>query len=245
MRQKMSGSSRKEVLDRLIGDYGVASWLEKGDLLDQFVKLTGYNRKYSIKLLNGDGEPAAKSDRRGRPCKYGDEVVVALKAVWEASGCICSKRFVPFLPTMLRTLERCGHLSVTDEARALLLGISISTADRLLEPAHRALNQGQSTTQPNRAMRNQVPIRTHNGWEDAVPGCLEADLVAHCGGRVSGSFLYTLSLTDITTGWSEGIGLLDRRAETVLTGLEMAHARLPFLLKALDTDNGFACLQEE
>ncbi len=40
-------------------------------------------------------------------------------------------------------------------------------------------------------------------WEEIRPGLLEADLVAHCGADIEGGYLYTLTLTDIATGWTE------------------------------------------
>jgi hypothetical protein len=243
MRQKMSGPSRQEVLKRCIDEYNQSSWLEKGDQLDQFVKLTGYCRKYLIKLLNNVPAATAK-ERRGRPAKYDEVATAALVQVWEASGCICSKRLVPFLPTLLDSLERFGHLCLPLEVRELLLSVSISTADRLLVDARAAQDRGLSTTKPNRIIRKQIALRTHNGWDDVVSGYLEVDLVAHCGGRVAGSYLYTLDLTDIVTGWTECLGLLDRRAETVVSGIKQVRARLPFALLGLDTDNGGEFINE-
>jgi len=37
---------------------------------------------------------------------------------------------------------------------------------------------------------------------------MEADLVAHCGRRAEGAFRHTLVLTDVATGWTEGLPLL-------------------------------------
>ena len=238
MWQKMSSRSRQEVLEHCIDEYNQSSWLEKRGQLDHIVKLTGYARKYVIRLLNQNAAPAAATERRGRPPRYGEPVIAELVKVWEFSGCICSKRLVPFLPTLLSALERFGHISPADDVRELLLSLSTSTADRLLADARAAKNRGLSTTQPNRFIRNQIALRTHNGWNDVVPGYFEADLVAHCGGRVSGSYLYTLDLTDIVTGWTECFGLSDRRAETVVSGIKRVRARLPFELLGLDTDNG-------
>ena len=45
-------------------------------------------------------------------------------------------------------------------------------------------------------------MRTFNGWKDVEPGWFEMDLVAHCGGRMEGPFLWTLVLTDVASGWS-------------------------------------------
>ncbi len=240
----MSGPSRQEVLRRCVDEYKESSWLEKGDQLDQFVKLTGYSRKYLISVLNIGDKPVVAVARRGRPHKYGEEATLALVQLWESSGCICSKRLVPFLPGLVDSLERFGHLRLASDVRGLVLNLSIATADRLLEPARSAQARGLSTTKPNRILRKQIPLRTHNGCDDIVTGFFEVDLVAHCGGRIAGSYLHTLDLTDIVTGWTECISLRDRQAETVLSGIMDVRARLPFELLGLDTDNGGEFINE-
>jgi len=44
-------------------------------------------------------------------------------------------------------------------------------------------------------------IRTWAQWDDAVPGFVEIDLVGHEGGNAIGDHAYTLTVTDIATGW--------------------------------------------
>ena len=53
--------------------------------------------------------------------------------------------------------------------------------------------------------------------EHHEPGWLEIDLVAHCGGRMQGPFLWTLVAIDIATGWSESVPILVRDGAVVLT----------------------------
>ena len=49
------------------------------------------------------------------------------------------------------------------------------------------------------------------------PGYLEIDLVAHCGGNMAGSFIQSLSVTDVASGWVEAVPLLARE-QTLVTG---------------------------
>ena len=88
-------------------------------------------------------------------------------------------------------------------------------------------------------------MRTFTDWNDARPGFLEADLVAHCGTRAEGSYLYSLVLTDVATGWTECLPLLHRSQEAVLQALDTARRLLPFPLLGLDTDNGSEFLNQE
>jgi hypothetical protein len=67
---------------------------------------------------------------------------------------------------------------------------------------------------------------------------MEADLVAHCGTHIDGSYLYTLTLTDIATGWTEVLPLLNRTQESIIAALKRVQQLLPFPLLGIDTDNG-------
>ncbi|MBO0783758.1 MAG: tyrosine-type recombinase/integrase, partial [Ktedonobacteraceae bacterium] len=98
--------------------------------------------------------------------------------------------------------------------------------------------RGLSTTQAGSLLKHQIPIRTFQQWDDAQPGFLEADLVAHCGGRLQGHYLYTLTLTDIATGWTECLPLLYKSAEAILAAFRHARQLFPFPILGLDTDNG-------
>lgn len=159
--------------------------------------------------------------------------------VWESAGQICAKRLVPFLPQLVNALERHGHLNLSEETRAKLLAISPATVDRLLDDVRRA-KKGSASAKASRSslLKQQVSIQTFSDWENVQPGYMEADLVAHCGTNVSGSFLHTLTMTDVVTGWTECQALLFRGQETVVRGVAELTERLPIPLYGLDTDNG-------
>jgi len=234
----MSFQAKRELLAQTAARYQAADHARKTGILDEFVAATGYTRKYAIRVLRHP-PPVAAAIVRPRAPRYGPAVQAALQVAWEAANGICSKRLVPFLPELVPALERHGHLTVPEEVRAALLTLSPATADRLLARARRAANpRGIATTKPGALLKQQVPLRTFAGWDDAAPGFVEADLVAHCGGQASGAFLHTLVLTDVATGWTECLPLLTRSHDAVIGALELARQLLPFPLLGLDTDNG-------
>jgi hypothetical protein len=69
------------------------------------------------------------------------------------------------------------------------------------------------------------------------PGWLEIDLVAHCGGRLEGRFIWTLVATDIATGWSESLPVITRDGASVLAAIQRLRQQLPFPLRGIDADN--------
>lgn len=228
--------------------YGGLSSAGKRRLLDELQELTGYHRKSLLRLLNRPDPPTA-AELGGAPAepekphhrrRYGPDVVEALVPLWEASDRLCGKRLHALLPLLVESLESHGHLSLEPALRESLLAMSSATIDRLLAPIRKE-SGGNGWRRPPRAysaVRRRVPVRTFRGWDDHNdPGWLEIDLVAHCGGRMEGRFLWTLVATDIATGWSESLPILVREGAVVLTALQLIRRQLPFPLRGIDADN--------
>nr|MBA2680003.1 transposase [Ktedonobacteraceae bacterium] len=103
----------------------------------------------------------------------------ALVQAWNANNRKCTKCLIPYLPTLLDSLERHGHLHLTDACRTHLLSMSSATADRLLRASRTPRLHGISTTRAGTLLKQQIPIRTFQQWNETQPGFVEADLVAH------------------------------------------------------------------
>ena len=82
---------------------------------------------------------------------------------------------------MVTALERHGHLLLGEELRAQLLGISVSTIDRMLAPQRATASGHRRRCRSSGLVRSQIPVRTFSDWEDPAPGFMEADLVTHSG----------------------------------------------------------------
>ena len=235
--------ARRVLLQQVAPAYHQASRSQKQHILVEFVTTTGYARKYAQWLLNHAEEVFASPGVLRR--RYGPEVEEALVLVWKTLNRICAKRLIPFLPDMLENLEEHGHVQLSKEHRSLLLSMSAATADRLLL-AHRYTHpHGLSSTKAGPLLKQQIPVRTFAQWDEAKPGFLEVDLVAHCGGQLQGGCLYTITLTDVTTGWTECLPLLNRGREAVLAALQRGRALFPFPILGIDTDNGGEFINEE
>ncbi len=235
--------ARRILLHQVAPVYHQAMGTQKKEILDEFVTATGYARKYALWLLNHTEEvfaPPAVLRRR-----YGPEVEEALVLAWKTLNRICTKRLIPFLSDLLETLEEEGHVQLSQEHRSQLLLMSAATADRLLRAHRYSLPHSRSTTKAGPLLKQQIPIRTYAQWDEAKPGFLEVDLVTHCGGRLQGGCLYTITLTDVATGWTECLPLLNRGREVVLAALHRVRAFFPFPLLGLDTNNGGEFINEE
>jgi hypothetical protein len=207
-------------------------------MLDEFTQVTDLHRKAAIRLLNRP-RLSGMGKRRGRKRQYGPQVAGALKAVWEASDRLCSRRLKPFLPEMVKILRRHGEQQIDAKTEALICGMSSSTIDRLLRP-HRRLGgrRGLSTTRPGNLLKSSIPIRTFADWEENQPGFIEVDLVAHCGESMEGFYLNTLCAVDVASGWTECLPVWGKGQWRVGGAIHRMRQRLPFPLLGLDSDNG-------
>jgi len=233
----MSQRSKRELLEEIQPRYLKAKKSEKKIMLDEFVAATSYHRKYATRILK-HGCPRQSGKKHGFHKVYQGEVVVALEQIWEVCGRICSKRLHPFLPEMVKVLERCGELQLSEQTKALLLQMSRSTIDRCLSPARFEHPRGLSTTKPGSLLKKVIPVRTFTPWDEDKPGFLEIDLVAHCGGSVEGQYINTLTCVDLSTGWIECLAVHHRSQQAVFEAIQTMRTYLPFLLLGLDSDNG-------
>lgn len=233
-------ASKHELVTALRDRYWAASRRERGQVLDTVVEATGYHRKYALTVLRR-GPPVKRPTlhRRGRRSTYGPAVVGALQVAAGATGWICGKRLAPFLPELIPALEREGALNLTDGVRTALLQVSAATIDRRLARARREAKPfGLGTTKPGSLLKRQIPIKTYTPWDEQEPGFCEIDLVAHCGATTAGSYVHTLDVTDVASGWTECVAVGNKDQESVRAALEAARARLLFPLKGIDSDNG-------
>lgn len=76
----------------------------------------------------------------------------------------------------------------------------------------------------------RVPVRTFADWNEPPPGSMEMDLVAHCGEANRGSYVNSLVLTDIASGWTEPAPLVVRESGLLVEMLERIRQGLPFVL---------------
>lgn len=78
-----------------------------------------------------------------------------------------------------------------------------------------------------------------------MPGFVEIDTVFHDGGNRSGGHAFTLTVTDIATGWTETRSLPDRMAKHVLAALNHIAAAMPFPILGVDCDNGSEFINDD
>ena len=215
--------------------YATASRKDKKKILDEFCAVCRYNRKYAIRLLHQS--PWRRKRKRGRKSRYSDPVFLkAILGIWRATDFMCSYRLKATIPLWLPFYEQSfGRLAA--EVHDKLLAISRPTLDRVLKPLRARYRKGLGGTKPGSMLRNQIPIRTDN-WDITRPGFMEADTVAHCGNSLAGNFVWSLTMTDIHTAWTECRAVWNKGSDDVVRQVRDIEHNLPFELLGFDCDNG-------
>jgi hypothetical protein len=237
----MGPAGKREYVEAVAERYGRVNRAGKKRVLDEYCRLVGCHRKSAIRTLNGlrrkkESAGCVKSRRRGPGRVYGEAECEALKAIWLAAEQPCGKRLVAAIPLWLPSYEKRKKLEKRPRER--LLRISASTADRVLKDSRARLKgKGLGGTRPGSLLKTQIPIRGEC-WDEKRPGYMEADTVAHCGDSLNGSFVWSLTFTDISSGWTVNAAVWNKGAGGVKEKVAAMEGELPFKLLGFDCDNG-------
>ena len=231
----MVNRSKIEYLNAIRQRYRRATKQEKAKILDEFCAVCGHHRKHAVRLL-GQNHPSIRK-RSGPKPTYGGDLLIALKRIWLASEQLCSKRLKAALPVWIPFYSQ-AHGPLDLKTSELLVNISPSTIDRLLRPVRvRYGRKGLSGTRPGTLLRNQIPVKTTH-WDVTRPGFMEADTVAHCGDSIEGDFVWSLTFTDIYSGWTENRAIWNKGSSGVIEQVKDVEANLPFTLLGFHSDSG-------
>lgn len=232
----MSQELKKELLSKLQVRYLRRNREGRSRMLNELCEDYEYDRKYAIKLLGGVLPQPSGRSHPGPKSQY-EVIEPVVRQIWLAAEQPCGKRLAPILRDWLPYYEpRFGRLS--SRQRRLVRQVSPATLDRLLASARAEHpGRGRCGTKPGGLLKSEIPIRTGT-WDLSRPGYLEADSVAHCGESLAGSFIWSVTYTDIFSGWTEGGAVWNKGAAGVLAATREVEERLPFPLVGFDTDNG-------
>ena len=236
--EPMSIDERRKYLTKMEPLYRKGGKPERGRLLDEMEVVTGMHRKSLTRLLRR-GTSLERNPWRGRRKRvYGPEAQNVIAVVWETLDYICAERLTPALLTTARHLAGFGEVRLTAQVEAQLAEISRPTVARMLSRLRQ--DQGRLPRKgPGKASKIRAGIPAGRlPWDIAEPGHFETDLVHHCGSASIGTYVHTLQLIDIATGWSERVAVYGRGEEAMVDGFKRVERRVPFPIREIHPDNG-------
>ena len=229
---EMSEKSKEEYTQKMRTRYErMTGKRARARLLDEFVEVTGWERKHANKVLLGYRRKRGRRGKRGAPKKYGVDFVKTLKHCWLEMEQPCGKRMKDMLPIWADYVE-CG-----DGDKKELKKVSAASIDRLLRDYKVKVGKKIRTPKPASAVKAKVEMRVKS-WDTSEPGWTEVDTVAHCGGNMGGDFIWTMTSVEISSGWSEVRAHWNRGQHASFQALEMIWESQPFVLLGVDSDNG-------
>jgi len=235
--EQMSHSAKLEYLMLIILRYRIAGKKQKTTILNEFCEVCGYSRKYAIRVLKTERLPSGK--RLGRKRYYDLGLLLpAIEWLWGQMGRVNSKKMKAALPLWIGFVHETEKKELfTEEVLGRLESISAATLERILKLIRKKQNRGMSATRPAKFILGQIPIQAKD-WNVTEAGTLQADTVAHCGNSLLGSFVYSLTVTDIFTGWTENRAIWTKGTAGVLKQMEDIEKSVPFAFKTFKSDSG-------
>lgn len=232
----MDLKTKQVIIRQLANQYKKASKKEKGEILTELIRLTGFNRSYARFVLRIPPRVRSRQQRL-KGSKY-ELILPKLKKLWSVSNFACGKILVEAIPNLLKQLLKFGEIKVLKWEKRLLLQISATTIDRLLKAERRKLEiKGRSGTKPGPLLKHQIPVRIFTPWNEQTPGFVEIDYVSHCGETLADTYISSLDSTDIATTWTEKEACLGRSERVTVEAFEKLEQRFPFKILGIDSDN--------
>jgi hypothetical protein len=253
---ELTMAEKKKIMAQTAPRYRKGNKKTKGQILDEFIALTGYNRKYAIHVLAHEGKVtyrriggklvALKAQHAARKKRkyaklYDEAVHEKLFLIWKNFSWQCGKLLAPFLRENLTVLRLHTDYLMSDEVAVKLGRISPASIDRLLKKdrAKYKIRGTCGTKAPKKKLAFLVPTQTWFECAALPPGFFQVDLVFSDGGTAAGGdHCYTLTMTDASTGWTRHYALKNKASRWIREALEKAVSAFPFPFRGIHSDNG-------
>jgi len=232
--------SKKQYLKSLQREYVKASKPKKSSLLDEAEQRTGLSRNHiTSKLSPKTNWNKAKRSRTTRSRQFSCDLIIHLVKIWDIFDQPCGQRLEPLIRDELTRLRKFGEIDISDEQAVKLIKMCPKTIDLLLrhEKEVRLLGKKYSSRKTS-LLYQQIPTKMSDEWDRDLIGQIQVDAVEHCGQSAIGQYVNTISHTDISSHWWEGVAVIGKGQQRTLAALKTARNRFPFKWNEIHPDNG-------
>lgn len=243
----MDMKAKNQYLHTLItqrGGYHLQGRKQRSAILDEYCRITGQNRDYVIrKIKSGSYVKTMRREKgetkRTRASKYDGDVVAHLIKLWNIFDHPCGQRMVGQIKDELDHLCRFGEILISSDMAKKLKEISSAEIDRSLA-AHKEKEwlRIKYKKKIHPLLYQKIPVKIASEQDREHSGSVQIDCVEHCGLRAEGTYIYTLSTTDLATNWWEGGAVLTKAMSGIVSLLDLKRSRYPFPWSHIHSDNG-------
>lgn len=245
----LSNDSKREYIKLLRKRYkNTESRREKGQIISEYCLTFSCHRKHALRVLNNNSwkewpqGSLSREHRRAR--RYNHLVVHWLKKLYVEMGYMCSKKMAASMPTWLPYYPAPG---LTAAVKEQLMRMSPATIDRLLRPHRakigRARRSGTRRGYRPKYIMQKIPL-VDSSYRPTRAGFVQADTVSHCGGNLTGNYAWSLTVTDVYSGWTENRAVWNKLGADTVKAIESIMRTLPFGIEKFNVDNGSEFLNE-
>lgn len=243
----MDMKTRNHYLNTLITKnrgYHLRPKKEKSKILKEFCRMTGQHRTaVSKKIRSGKYAKTMRyetgEEKRTRASPYDTQITTYLIKLWEIFDYSCGQRLAPTIKRELDRLRGFGELTISDGMADALKRISARTIDsKLKNHKTKELLKRKYAQNIHPLLYQKIPVKLSSDQGRGIGESIQIDCVEHCGQSAHDTFLYTVSITDVGSGWWEGEPAMGKSATAIVQAIERIHHRFPFTWKEIHTDNG-------
>jgi len=197
----MNKEAKEQYMETLRGRYFKGTKKEKGEILSEYCRNTGQERKYAGKKFNYTVKTKRKEDRKKRACFYESSVITVLIEIWKIFDCPCGQRLEEILKTETENLRRLKEIICSDEIANKLKKIKSATIDRRLNHEKEVLKLKEKYRKKSSFLLSNIPVKTSADFDRKIVGNMQVDFVESCGASASGEYVNNLSICDIFSSW--------------------------------------------
>ena len=239
----MSMKTKQEVLKTHLNEWLACKGNKKkrgeliaklSSILDMHPKSIGRSMK-RIQLRSVYNQPK----KRGRKLHYGADVDAALYQVWREMEYPCGENMYPMIAEYVEWFKKEGSWNFYDETTKKLLKMSLGTLKKRISRLRKKykIGKGRSSTLSS-PLKDMIPIRKSDSWQNLPPGYTQVDSVAHCGDKLTTDVVYNVGIVDFATYWSEYKTQWNKGQIATQKSLDICRSRFPFPLIELHPDTG-------
>lgn len=234
----MNTEARKQYMDTLRERYFKGTKKEKGEILNEYCRNTGQERKYAIKKINYKVRLKRKEDRKKRARFYDGNAIAVLVEIWKIFDYPCGQRLEEILAAETENLRRWKEIICSDEIADKLKKMKSATIDRRLNHEKEVLRLKEKYRKKSSFLISTIPVKTSADFDRNIIGNEQVDFVESCGASALGEYVNNLSICDISSSWWEGEAIMGKGQQRALLGLDNCRKRTPFKWIEFHPDNG-------
>lgn len=195
---------------------------------------SGYNRKQAIRLLQ-KRQKKKETLRRGAPSKLSDDDICLIRIIWKYTNYVNAEYMHANLKRWLTDYSLRLETPLSQKQVERICSVSYKTIER-------ALSRWRTKLGNNNDWMTETALREGISLVERIrhveePSYICMDTVAHCGRSTAGSFVWTLTWTDIYTGFTINRAVWNKGFGGMKDAFEYCLSHTPFPVKSIRISN--------